>query len=52
MNVAVVCATVNGGEWTWISGSNVTSRFGVYGTQGLAAAGPSNYLNDLWCYTP
>ena len=27
------------GFWTWISGSNVSNAIGVYGTQGVAAAG-------------
>ena len=27
------------GEWTWMSGSNVASQEGIYGTQGTAAAG-------------
>lgn len=26
------------GEWTWISGSNVTAQQGIYGTKGVAAA--------------
>lgn len=25
-------------SWTWVSGSNVVNQYGVYGTQGLAAA--------------
>jgi len=27
------------GEWTWVSGSNVTNQAGTYGTEGAAAAG-------------
>src|SRR5262249_32567678 len=27
------------GQWTWISGSNIVNAQGVYGTQGIAAAG-------------
>jgi Kelch motif len=27
------------GEWTWMSGANVAGQSGVYGTQGVAAAG-------------
>ena len=29
----------DGNNWTWISGSNLTYQAGVYGTQGIAAAG-------------
>lgn len=29
----------SGGEWTWVSGSNVNNQPGSYGTQGMAAAG-------------
>ena len=28
-----------GGEWTWMNASNITNQQGVYGTQGVAAAG-------------
>lgn len=28
----------SGGEWTWVSGSNVMNQTGVYGTQGTAAS--------------
>jgi len=28
----------SGGEWTWVSGSNVANQNGVYGTQGTASA--------------
>lgn len=38
-NVAVACTTLNQNEWTWVSGANVTSQFGVYGTRGMAAPG-------------
>lgn len=27
------------GEWTWVSGANVVGQYGVYGTQGVGAAG-------------
>src|SRR6185437_3598603 len=47
------------GEWTWVSGSNVANRSGVYGTAGaaaatnypggrLAAAGWIDSQNNLW----
>jgi hypothetical protein len=26
-------------QWTWVNGSNIVGAFGVYGTQGVAAAG-------------
>ncbi|MGO8758369.1 MAG: hypothetical protein ACLQG3_09620 [Terracidiphilus sp.] len=29
----------NGGEWTWVSGSNVADERGAYGTQGTASSG-------------
>jgi len=29
------CAFSQGGEWTWISGSNIQGNPGVYGTQGI-----------------
>ncbi len=66
-------------QWTWVSGSNVTNQFGIYGTKGVAdsgnvpgarqsgiswtdgsdnfwlfggngyaASGSSDYMNDLW----
>ncbi len=28
----------NGGEWTWVSGSDAANQPGIYGTQGIAAA--------------
>ena len=28
----------NSGQWTWISGSDLGSQFGTYGTQGVAAS--------------
>lgn len=37
------------GAATWI---DANGDLCLFGGQGLAAAGPSNYLNDLWCYTP
>jgi environmental stress-induced protein Ves len=27
------------GQWTWVSGSNTTNQAGIYGTEGVAAAG-------------
>jgi hypothetical protein len=27
------------GEWTWVSGSNVVNGIGMYGVEGVAAAG-------------
>jgi hypothetical protein len=35
-----------GGQWTWISGSNLVNQTGVYGTQGVAAA--SNVPGARW----
>lgn len=38
-------------EWTWIKGSNVTNRYGVYGTQGVPAAANnpgSRYFASSW----
>jgi hypothetical protein len=29
----------SGGEWTWVSGSNLGGQSGVYGTQGVSASG-------------
>jgi N-acetylneuraminic acid mutarotase len=29
----------NAGQWTWISGSNAVNQFGMYGSEGTAAAG-------------
>ena len=29
----------DGSNWTWVSGSNVVSKNGIYGTKGVAAAG-------------
>jgi hypothetical protein len=29
----------SGGQWTWMAGSNLANQDGVYGTQGVAAAG-------------
>jgi N-acetylneuraminic acid mutarotase len=29
----------SGGEWTWVSGSNLGRQSGVYGVQGIAASG-------------
>ncbi len=41
----------SGGQWTWVSGSNVVNTNGVYGTQGTPAAGnaPGSRQNGvLW----
>jgi hypothetical protein len=37
----------SGGQWTWVSGSNLVNQTGVYGTQGVAAA--SNVPGARWC---
>jgi hypothetical protein len=36
----------SGGQWTWVSGSNLVNQLGVYGTQGVAAA--SNVPGARW----
>jgi Galactose oxidase, central domain len=44
----------SGGQWTWVSGSNVVNTNGVYGAQGTAAAGnaPGSRQNAvLWIDT-
>jgi hypothetical protein len=39
------------GEWTWVSGANAVQTLGVYGTQGVAAAGNapgSRVAGEAW----
>jgi len=41
----------DGANWTWVSGSNATARYGVYGTKGVAAPGNvpgSRYGSVSW----
>ncbi len=51
----------SGGQWTWMSGADVVNQDGVYGTQGVAAAGNvpgarasaytwTDRLGNLWLF--